>query len=216
MADASISQDAALDIPQASQAEWLHVENGDICEATEESISFEITRTCDMWQRTYYGFRFDSCPARVWTCNSDATFSAKVNHTYSSRFDQCGLLVYVNSDCWAKSSIEWETEEMSHLGSVVTNGGFSDWATQEIPSQAQGETWYRISRRGPDFCFEWSSDGLKWKQLRVFHLSESISSQQLLLPVRIGVYAGSPVAPTCKAVFTEFSWSECCWKAHEA
>ena len=31
-----------------------------------------------------------------------------------------------------KGSIEYENGEFQHLGSVVTNNGYSDWATTEI------------------------------------------------------------------------------------
>jgi hypothetical protein len=49
-------------------------------------------------------------------------------------------------------------EEEGLLGSVVTNLGFSDWATQDIPSSHR-EMWYRIGKNGSDFLLESSYDG---------------------------------------------------------
>ena len=45
------------------------------------------------------------------------------------RFDQCGIVVYLDSENWLKASIEYENDRFQHLGSIVTNGGYSDWAT---------------------------------------------------------------------------------------
>ena len=36
--------------------------------------------------------------------------------------------MYLDSENWLKASIEYENEKISHLGSVVTNNGYSDWA----------------------------------------------------------------------------------------
>ena len=61
-------------------------------------------------------------------------FSFIVKTTFESKhiFDQCGIVMYLDSDNWLKGSIKYENERFQHLGSVVTNKGFSDWATTEI------------------------------------------------------------------------------------
>jgi regulation of enolase protein 1 (concanavalin A-like superfamily) len=46
-----------------------------------------------------------------------------------------GLMVQVSPSCWLKTSVEAGAPgEPSQLGVVVTNGGFSDWSTQDFPS----------------------------------------------------------------------------------
>ena len=40
------------------------------------------------------------------------------------RFDQCGVVMYLDSENWLKASIEYENQEYQHLGSVVTNYGY--------------------------------------------------------------------------------------------
>lgn len=37
------------------------------------------------------------------------------------RFDQCGVGMYLDSENWLKASVEYETEQYQHLGSVATN-----------------------------------------------------------------------------------------------
>ena len=40
--------------------------------------------------------------------------------------------MYLDSDNWFKTSIEYENEEYQRLGSVVTINGYSDWKLEAI------------------------------------------------------------------------------------
>ena len=88
------------------------------------------------------------------------------------RFDQCGVVMYLDSENWLKGSIEYENDNFQHLGSVVTNNGYSDWATTEIDAEIKS-MWYRLSRREDDYCIECSEDGIRFKQMRICHMSVS-------------------------------------------
>jgi regulation of enolase protein 1 (concanavalin A-like superfamily) len=90
------------------------------------------------------------------------------------------------------------------LGSVVTNLGYSDWATSDIPATTS-EMWYRLSRRGQDFYIENSPDGKDYFQMRMFHLHK-VSEK-----IQIGVYACSPLNSSFNAVFSLFGISPCIW-----
>ena len=116
--------------------------------------------------------------------------------------------MYLDSDNWLKGSIEYENEEFQHLGSVVTNHGWSDWATMEIPADIK-EMWYRLSRREDDYRIECSEDGRSWKQMRICHMHEGAGK------VSFGVYACSPEDSSFLAVFSGFRLSECEWQDHD-
>ena len=124
------------------------------------------------------------------------------------RFDQCGIVMYLDSENWLKASVEYENEEFQHLGSVVTNHGYSDWATTVIPADVKS-MWYRLSRRESDYCLECSTDGVRFQQIRVCHMHEGGSR------IRFGVYACSPEDSSFQAVFTDLEFTECQWKAHD-
>ena len=124
------------------------------------------------------------------------------------RFDQCGVVLYLDSDNWLKGSIEYENEHFQHLGSVVTNLGYSDWATTEIPADVKS-MWYRLSRREDDYCIECSVDGQHFAQMRVCHLHRGKGK------IRFGVYACSPEDSSFRAVFTDMALTECKWLAHD-
>ncbi len=95
-------------------------------------------------------------------------------------------------------STEYEDKTRSRLGSVVTNLGYSDWATQDIASHHK-EMWYRISRNGHDFFLENSSDGDNWLQLRMTHLHNAPDT------LEAGIYACSPIGKNfwCRFHFVE-------------
>ena len=114
------------------------------------SDRIEITTAphTDLWQRTYYHFRNDNAPVlQMETDERYFSFVVKTDFSGSHhRFDQCGIVMYLDSENWLKGSIEYENDEFQHLGSVVTNNGYSDWATTAIPATIKS-MWYRFSRR---------------------------------------------------------------------
>ena len=164
----------------------------------------------DLWQRTYYHFRNDNAPVlQMETEEKYFSFTVKTDYTDSShRFDQCGIVMYLDTDNWLKASVEFENEKFQHLGSVVTNHGYSDWATTAIPADVK-TMWYRFSRREDDYCIECSADGVTFTQMRVCHMWEGAGK------VRFGIYACSPEESSFKAVFTDMALTDCVWQAHD-
>ena len=164
----------------------------------------------DLWQRTYYHFRNDNAPAlQLETDERYFSFVVRTDFAGSGhRFDQCGIVMYLDSENWLKASVEYENEIFQHLGSVVTNHGYSDWATTAIPASVK-QMWYRFSRREDDYCVECSEDGVSFTQMRVCHMWEGGGT------IRFGVYACSPEDSSFTAVFTDLAVTECAWKAHD-
>lgn len=163
----------------------------------------------DLWQKTYYGFSADNAPCLLTESNEEYfTFTVKTEFTPSVRYDQCGVLVYQSPDCWLKASAEYENDEIMRLGSVVTNGGYSDWATRDISANTR-VIYYRLSRRGKDFLVESSFDGVRYSQMRIAHLNEASGV------VRFGIYICSPGESRFEARFDNIEVGECLWNAHE-
>ena len=97
---------------------------------SDESIVIKTEPKTDFWQRTYYGFQNDNAPALLINTNEQSfSFIVKTKFNSKQRFDQCGVIIYQDSDNWFKASIEYENESYQRLGSVVTNNGYSDWAS---------------------------------------------------------------------------------------
>lgn len=176
----------------------------------EEQITITTEPGTDLWQRTYYGFQNDNAPVlQLSTEETYFSFVIKTDFTSSShRFDQCGIALYLDSDNWLKASIEYENEQYQRLGSVVTNHGYSDWATSDIPASIKS-MWYRLSRRESDYCLECSEDGVNFKQMRICHLWEGAKE------IHFGIYACSPENSSFEAVFSNMEITECKWLEHK-
>lgn len=178
-------------------------------ELKEDIITITTDPNTDFWQRTYYGFRNDNAPALlIKTDEKYFSFTVKTNFDINKQFDQCGVIIYQNSDNWFKASIEYENHEYQRLGSVVTNNGFSDWATTDISGSIKS-MYYRLSRRNNDFCIENSSDGQTYKQMRIFHLFQADNE------INLGIYACSPSKSSFNAIFSEIEVSKCLWEEHK-
>lgn len=163
----------------------------------------------DLWQRTYYHFRNDSAPLlQLETEEKYFSFIVKTTFESKHRFDQCGIVMYLDSENWLKASVEYENDTIQHLGSVVTNDGFSDWATTEIGASVKS-MWYRLSRREYDFRIDCSQDGVNFAQMRICHMQKGGGK------IRFGIYACSPEESSFTATFTDMRMTECQWQAHD-
>ena len=176
----------------------------------ENKIEIVTAPHTDLWQRTYYNFQNDNAPVlQMETEEKIFSFIIKTDFSGSHhRFDQCGVVIYLDSENWLKASVEFENDKFQHLGSVVTNHGYSDWATTAIPADIK-TMWYRLSRRNSDYCVENSADGKNFSQMRICHLHEGAGK------INFGIYACSPEDSSFKAVFTDMQVTDCAWKAHD-
>ena len=182
-----------------NKPETFNINNDSLCIQTEAKTDF--------WQRTYYGFQHDNAPAYLVEEVDDFTFTVKAEFEYLNQYDQCGIILYRDSENWIKASIELENDLIARLGSVVTNLGYSDWATNDISSEIK-EMWYRLSRRGQDFFIEYSEDGVDFIQMRILHMHKSITK------ARFGVYACSPLNSSFEVTFSEIKIDPCSWELH--
>ena len=189
--------------------ELFWIRKPDYVKIEDNKIEMMTLPKTDLWQRTYYGFQNDNAPL-LQIKTEELYFSFVVKTTFESkhRFDQCGIVLYLDSENWLKASIEYENDTYQRLGGVVTNHGYSDWATTDISASIK-EMWYRLSRRESDYCIECSEDGIHFKQMRICHLWEGSKT------ISFGIYACSPEDSSFKAVFSDLKVMECQWKTHE-
>lgn len=177
---------------------------------THDAIEIVTKPHTDLWQRTYYHFQNDNAPV-LQTETEEQYFSFVVKTDFAGshhRFDQCGIVMYLDSENWLKASIEYENEQYQHLGSVVTDQGYSDWATTAIDAAVKS-MWYRFSRREDDYRIECSEDGTAFRQMRICHMHAGKGK------IRFGIYACSPEESSFKAVFSHMQVTDCQWKAHD-
>ena len=179
------------------------------CSITPDRVEIVTQPHTDLWQRTYYHFRNDNAPVlQISTDEKYFSFVVKTEFESKHRFDQCGIVMYLDSENWLKGSIEYENEQFQHLGSVATNMGSSDWATTAIDASINS-MWYRFSRREDDYCIECSEYGVHYSQMRICHMWKAAET------IQFGIYACSPEDSSFKATFTSMEITDCKWLAHD-
>jgi len=191
----------------AKEMQWLRAPKQ--FTVTEDCVEMITEPRTDLWQRTYYHFRNDNAPVlQLTTAEKFFSFVVKADFDTKCRYDQAGVVMYLDSDNWLKASMEYENDRIQRLGSVVTNNGYSDWSSVDVDASIKS-MWFRLSRREDDFCIENSVDGVTFKQMRICHMFNARED------IRFGVYACSAEDSSFRAVFTGMEMTECKWLAHD-
>lgn len=170
----------------------------------DDALTLTTQPDTDYWQRTHYGFQRDNGHFFFTPVSGDFTLTAQVAFTPNAQYDQCGVMCRAGAESWIKASVEYEPHEPCRLGSVVTNLGYSDWATQDVEA-AVDQMRYRLSRRGADFRVEAATPGGAWQQLRITHLHDCPDR------IDVGVYACSPVGPGFTCSVSGLTLEACVW-----
>lgn len=91
----------------------------------------------------------------VQVAGKDKGAPAELLHRYLARAER-------EAGAELNQAAEFETATHSRLGSVVTNHGYSDWATQDVTGPVT-DLWYRLRREDDDVFIDWSEDGAAWR-----------------------------------------------------
>ena len=191
----------------AKEMKWIRAPKQ--YEVIEDRVEIITEPHTDLWQRTYYHFRNDNAPVlQLETDEQFFSFVVKTDFDTKVRYDQSGIVMYLDSDNWLKDAMEYENDNIQRLGSVVTNNGYSDWSSVDVDASIKS-MWFRFSRREDDFCIENSVDGVNFKQMRICHMFNAKEK------ISFGIYACSSEDSTFKASFTDMEMTECKWLAHD-
>jgi regulation of enolase protein 1 (concanavalin A-like superfamily) len=169
-------------------------------DSAAQKLAIRTTERSDFWQRPHYGFRADNGHFLWMAIEGDFQMTVDVHMAPLHQYDQAGLMVRRSDGCWIKTSVEYEDGSVSRLGCVVTNRGYSDWSTQDIPATVTNFA-LRVTCRKADHLVEAQLPGGPWSQLRLAHLDDDSGSGS----VRCGVYACSPKEPGLIAEFRNFA-----------
>lgn len=125
-------------------------------------------------------------------------FSCKVKVDFKTVFDAGVLMIYADSDRWAKLCFEYSPQYKPMVVSVVNNR-VSDDSNHDIIST--NEVYLRISGLGDGaYAFHYSVDGVYWNMVRYFYLDPEDD-------LKIGFLSQSPRGDSCETAFSEISYS---------
>jgi len=190
-----------FDKPQLNaRLRWFNEPEKWVVDTSARCLTIQPEEGTDFWQRTHYGFQADNGHFLFASLSGDFVVTTHVTFHPAHQYDQAGLMVRLSPSCWLKTSVEFEPEGPNRLGAVVTNGGYSDWSTQDFPGD-RSDIWLRIRRESGDYLVEASNEGHNWHQLRLARLH----GDQGGAAVPCGVYACSPKGPGFVAQFNSLA-----------
>ena len=122
--------------------------------------------------------------------------AAQVEVSFATSFDAGALVLWSNTQSWAKLAFEYSPQNEPMIVSVVTRGASDDCNAVVIDSTS---VWLRISGIGDAHAFHYSTDGKRWHFVRYFRLDT-------YGPIDVGFEAQSPLGAGCEARFSEISY----------
>lgn len=111
-------------------------------------------------------YRVQDAPMLLFEPQGDFTLKAKVSGDLKNIYDVAALVVYQNENTWAKFCYENSVDKIPTIVSVVTRTYSDDCNSVEAGSYA----YMSVVKKGEEFSFFYSSDGIKWKMIRSFRL----------------------------------------------
>ena len=162
----------------------------------EGGMLVETEPETDFWQSAHHNFHKDN--GHFFYTRRLGNFSLAVKWRFEELLasDQCGIMVRQDNLNWAKAGILTTDLRQPQLGSVVTVNGTSDWAVWPL-ERLPAEIWLKTVRRGRDFLFFASTDGVSFRQLRMFGLPKAGDE------IKAGAYACSPLRHNFQCVLEE-------------
>lgn len=155
----------------------------------------------DQWARTHYGFEHTNAQQLGVDVTGDFVAITRLTMLPRLQYDQAGLFIFYDNDTWLKASCEYIPGGPHKLGSVVTQHGFSDWATAPVSETAGGAAGlsfqFRVARLADAFLVHSRrADGEPWFLSRLARLPRDAAA-----PCRVGLYACCPTGDGGAAVF---------------
>jgi regulation of enolase protein 1 (concanavalin A-like superfamily) len=165
-------RDGSLELVAAAGVDWSNDATGAPAQQRATSLAFDAPR--------------------------DFSLSARVSVVPPrSTFDAGALVLWADSDHWAKLCFEFSPQGAAMVVSVVTNDFSDDVNSTPV---ALDSIYLRIARVGPAWAMHSSLDGRAWDFVRLFRLRTE-------LPVRVGFLAQAPLGEHCSARFDEIIMS---------
>jgi uncharacterized protein len=145
----------------------------------------------DFWRKTFIDTVADSGHFLYRAVDGRFTFEARVFGSYNAQYDQAGLMVRQNPECWMKCGTEF-FEGKRHASVVVTRD-FSDWSTFKDLSDT-GPVWWRVTREPNALNIFASGDG---KAFALVHSAYFPPSES----VQVGLMCAAPTGDGFDAEF---------------
>jgi regulation of enolase protein 1 (concanavalin A-like superfamily) len=147
----------------------------------------------DFWRLTDCGEIHDNGHFYFETIQGDFTAEARLHGDYHDLYDQSGLMLRQNEQCWMKCGIEY-VEGVWHVSAVVTRG-WSDWSMIALPGRVPVSI--RVVRKGSSCEVYYATGDNDYTMYRQAYLTDVDT-------LHVGLMAASPTGNGFTAQFENF------------
>lgn len=150
-----------------------------------EELRVTAQPNTDFWQSKHHSLGRDN--GHFFFTRVDRNFGLTVKWCFEPNqpYSQCGIMLRVDENNWIKAAIIYDNPKRPMVGTSVTQGGYSDWAAQDISGDLS-EIWFKIRRQQGDYALFYSLDGENYTQIRLTHLINDMPD------VKVGAYICAP------------------------
>ena len=182
--------------PMFNSFQWLNLPGN--CDIQQDGLSVDVSPKTDFWRKTHYGFIRDSGHFFFKRVSGDFTIQVRIQGSYSSLYDQGGLMLRTSDQYWMKCGIEYVNG--TQQASVVVTNDFSDWSVTPLIANPS-EVWFRVRRHDCTIEVFYSVNGVDYTMLRTAYL-------KCLSDLDVGVMCAAPEGPGFRIVFSQLSIEE--------
>ena len=176
---------------QIDKGEWLNppISSG----ITSKGFVVSAKEKSDFWQKTSYGFVYNSGHALLNDFPNETSIEASWVLDYRHQFDHAGLIAYSDETHWIKAGVEF-ADGLPQLGAVVTRD-ISDWSVAPVPTWMDKEVQLRFSRSGDALTIRAKCEG-DWQFVRLAPLDPARNW-------KVGIFCCSPLRSGLELCFTD-------------
>jgi uncharacterized protein len=162
------------------------------------SISITAGKETDLFTTTDGNYSVGNVPKLLFTPDPDFIFAAKVKPEASKTYDGGAILVYTDSENWAKILLEKNGNGTMGIWTTVSSNKIGDDNCNAIFNAK--EVYLKVAKSDKLFSFYYSLDGKAWTLIRIFPYQKTDN-------LKIGLAPQSPKGESCKVEFSDITYS---------
>ncbi|MEV0975102.1 DUF1349 domain-containing protein [Microtetraspora glauca] len=164
--------------------------------AAGEGLRMVADPSTDLWQKTHYGYSYDTAHMFGRVMPGDLRITATFEIDWAEQYDQAGVVLRIDEENWIKAGAEF-VDGMPYISVVVTRG-WSDWSVTAAPGSF-GSITMDLERAGDAVTVRYGLDDAKPEQmLRLAYFPPAV-------PALAGVMCAAPVGKGFETRFSRVS-----------
>ena len=151
----------------------------------DSKMLVSVAEKTDFWQAKHHNYIIDTGHFFHTHRMGNFGFVLKMSVEDTLAYDQCGLMLKVNHENWAKVGLMTENNQVHSIASVVTIDSSSDLSLLHMDSKVT-DIWFKMLKKNNDYILYYSIDGDSYVKVRQFYIPNAVPE------IAIGAFFCSP------------------------